>query len=88
MACFGLFGPKSIDLLQRLTKDDMSNEKIKFASFKKIQIDNVDIIAQRLSYVGEIGFELYLGINNSKDIFNLIVGLVKNLIYLYVVCMH
>ena len=38
VACFGLFGPKSIDLLQRLTKDDISNEKIKFASFKKIQI--------------------------------------------------
>ena len=73
VACFGLFGPKSIDLLQRLTKDDISNENIKFASFKKIQINNIDIIAQRLSYVGEIGFELYLDINNSKDIFNLIV---------------
>jgi len=77
VACFGLFGPKSIDLLQRLTKDDISNEKINFASFKKIQIDNVDILAQRLSYVGEIGFELYLDINNSKDIFNLIVEVGK-----------
>ena len=56
---FCLFGPKSIDLLQRLTKDDISNESIKFASFKT-QVDNIDIIAQRLSYVGEIGFELYL----------------------------
>jgi len=73
VACFGLFGPKSTDLLQRLSKDDISNDKIKFASFKKIQINNIDIIAQRLSYVGEIGFELYLDINNSKDIFNLIV---------------
>ena len=72
IACFGLFGPKSIDLLQRLTKDDISNEKIKFASFKN-KINNIEIIAQRLSYVGEIGFELYLDINNSKDIFNLIV---------------
>ena len=77
VACFGLFGPKSIDLLQRLTKDDISNEKIKFASFKKIQINNIDIIAQRLSYVGEIGFELYLDINISKDIFNLIVEVGK-----------
>ena len=63
---------QKVDLLQRLTKDDISNEKIKFASFKKIQINNIDIIAQRLSYVGEIGFELYIDINNSKDIFNLI----------------
>jgi len=73
VACFGLFGPKSIDLLQRLTKEDISSENIKFASFKKIQINNTDIIAQRLSYVGEIGFELYCDISNSKDIFNLIV---------------
>ncbi len=72
IACFGLFGPKSRDLLQKLTKDDISPEIINFASFKKIQIDNIDILAQRLSYVGEYGFELYMDINKSKKIFNLI----------------
>jgi len=72
IACFGLFGPKSEDLLQKLTKDNISRENINFASFKKIQIDNIDIFAQRLSYVGEYGFELYMDINNSKKIFNLI----------------
>ena len=40
IACFGLFGPKSRDLLQKLTKDDISKENIKFASFKEIQINN------------------------------------------------
>ena len=73
IACFGLFGPKSINLLKRLTNDDISNESIKFSSFKKIQINNIEIIAQRLSYVGEIGFELYLDINKAKNIFNLLV---------------
>ncbi len=72
IACFGLFGPKSEDLLQKLTKDNISRENINFASFKKIQIDNIDVIVQRLSYVGEYGFELYMDINNSKKIFNLI----------------
>ena len=72
IACLGLFGPKSLDLLQKLTKDDISKEIINFASFKKIQINNIDILAQRLSYVGEYGFELYMDINNSKKIFNLI----------------
>ena len=72
IACFGLFGPKSRDLLQKLTKDDISKMIINFASFKKIQINNIDIFAQRLSYVGEYGFELYMDINNSKKIFNLI----------------
>ena len=39
-----------------------------FGSFKKIQIDNIDILVQRLSYVGEYGFELYIDINQSKNI--------------------
>ena len=72
IACFGLFGPKSLDLLQNLTKDGISIENINFASFRKIQINNIDVIVQRLSYVGENGFELYMDINNSKKIFNLI----------------
>ena len=72
IACLGLFGPKSEDLLQKLTKDNISRDIINFASFKKIQIDNIDIFAQRLSYVGEHGYELYMDINNSKKIFNLI----------------
>ena len=72
IACFGLFGPKSRDLLQKLTNDDISKENIQFASFKEIQINNANVVLQRLSYVGENGFELYMDINKSKKIFNLI----------------
>ena len=72
IACFGLFGPKSTDLLKKLTKDNILKENISFASFKKTQISNVNIILQRLSYVGENGFELYMDINQSNKIFNLI----------------
>ena len=72
IACFGLFGPKSIDLLKKITEVDISKEKINFASFKETQINNVKVILQRLSYVGENGFEIYMDINNSKKIFNLI----------------
>ncbi len=72
IACFGLFGPKSRDLLQKLTNDDISKENIQFASFKEIQINNANVVLQRLSYVGENGFELYMDINQSKKIFNLI----------------
>ena len=73
VACLGLFGPKSLNLLKKLTKDDVSNESIIFASHKKIVVDNIDILAQRLSYVGEYGYELYVDMNNSKKIYNLIV---------------
>ena len=60
IACFGVFGSKSRDLMSKLSKDDFSNENIKFGTFKKIEINNKKILAQRLSYVGEIGFELYM----------------------------
>ena len=63
---FWFIWSKSRDLLQKLTNDDISKEIIDFATFKKIQIDNIDILAQRLSYIGEHGFELYMDINNSK----------------------
>ena len=72
IACFGVFGPKSINLLQKLTEVDISKNKINFASFKEIQMSNVKVIFQRLSYVGENGFEIYMDINNSNKIFNLI----------------
>tara|TARA_B100001540_G_C15768107_1_gene624953 strand:- start:624 stop:1724 length:1101 start_codon:yes stop_codon:yes gene_type:complete len=73
VACFGVFGPKSRNLMRALSNDDFSNESIKFGTFKKIKINNKEILAQRLSYVGEIGYELYCDINESKDIFNLII---------------
>ena len=72
IACFGVFGPKSRDLMSTLSDEDFSNENIKFGSCKKIRINNKDILVQRLSYVGEIGFELYIDMKDSNEIFNLI----------------
>jgi glycine cleavage system T protein len=70
---FGLFGPKSRSLMQVLSTDDFSNENFKFATSKNIEIDGVKIWAQRLSYVGELGFELYVKTNDAKKIYELIV---------------
>jgi glycine cleavage system aminomethyltransferase T len=70
---FGLFGPKSRSLMQVLSTDDFSNENFKFTSSKNIEINGVKIWAQRLSYVGELGFELYVKTNDAKKIYELIV---------------
>ena len=69
----GVFGPKSRLLMQDLSKDDFSNENFRFANSKFITIDNTKIWAQRLSYVGELGYELYIEVNDAKKIFNLII---------------
>ena len=74
VACFGVFGPKSRYLMSKLSKDDFSNENFKFGTGKEITINSKKIWAQRLSYVGELGFELYVKMNESKEIYNLIVN--------------
>ena len=69
----GVFGPKSLSLMSDLSNDDYSNENFKFATAKDVTINQHQVWAQRLSYVGELGFELYIKKNNAKEIYNLIV---------------
>ncbi len=69
----GVFGPKSRDLMKDLSNDDYSNENFKFGTSKYITINKNKIWTQRLSYVGEIGYEIYIEKNKAKEIYNLIV---------------
>ena len=73
IACLGIFGPKSKELMLKISNDDLSNENLKFGCSKKIKINNKEVLAQRLSYVGERGFELYIKMNEAKEIYNLVV---------------
>ena len=66
---FGIFGPKSRLLMQDLSSDDFSNENFKFANSKYIEINGTKIWTQRLSYVGELGYELYVKNSESKNIY-------------------
>ena len=75
--CLGLFGPKSRELIQEISGDDFSNEKLKFGYSKNILIENKNVWVQRLSYVGEIGYELYIKISGAKLIFNKIIEVGK-----------
>ena len=52
---------------KKISNDDLSNENFKFGTSKEIKINNKKIWAQRLSYVGELGFELYINMDESKD---------------------
>jgi glycine cleavage system aminomethyltransferase T/glycine/D-amino acid oxidase-like deaminating enzyme len=74
IACFGIFGPKSRSLISKISKDDFSKENYKFGVGKKIKINNKEIWSQRLSYVGELGFELYIKMHEAKEIYNLIIN--------------
>ncbi|MBX2925477.1 MAG: FAD-dependent oxidoreductase [Chitinophagaceae bacterium] len=55
----GLFGPKSRELAQSLTRDDLSNEALGYFKLKHTYLGHVPVMLARLSYVGELGYEIY-----------------------------
>ncbi len=74
---FGIFGPKSRLLMESLSKDDFSNKNFRFATSKFINIGDIKLWAQRLSYVGELGYELYVNISDAKNIYEKIIDMGK-----------
>jgi 4-methylaminobutanoate oxidase (formaldehyde-forming) len=73
LICLGIFGPKSRELLSKITNENLSNENFKFGTSKSINFGYVEVWVQRLSYVGELGYELYIDNHNAKEIYDLIV---------------
>jgi dimethylglycine oxidase len=55
----GLFGPKSRELAQSLTMDDLSNDALGYFRLKSTYLGHVPVTLCRLSYVGELGYEIY-----------------------------
>jgi 4-methylaminobutanoate oxidase (formaldehyde-forming) len=58
-ACFGIWGPRARDVLQPLTPQDLGNEHFPYMSLRDISVGAVPVRALRVTYVGELGFELY-----------------------------
>ena len=54
-----LSGPKSRDLLQRITRDDVSAEAFKFRDLRQTFVGGVPVICNRISFSGELGYEIY-----------------------------
>ena len=72
--CLGIFGPKSRGLLSKTTKEDLSNDSFKFGTGKYIKLNSINVWVQRLSYVGELGYELYIKREDAKEIYDLIIN--------------
>ncbi len=68
----GLMGPFSRDLLSKITNADVSNESFPFMSSQKIEIGPVSVQATRITYVGELGWELYIPTESATMVFDII----------------
>ena len=58
-ACFGIWGPRAREVLAPLTRSDLSNEAFRYMTAQEISIGSVPCLAVRVTYVGELGWELY-----------------------------
>ena len=58
-ACFGLWGPRARDILQPLTTADLSNDAFGYMRARELTVGPVPCLALRVTYVGELGWELY-----------------------------
>ena len=58
-ACFGIWGPRAREVLQPLTPADLGNEEFPYMSLREITVGHVPVWALRVTYVGELGWELY-----------------------------
>jgi heterotetrameric sarcosine oxidase gamma subunit len=55
----GLWGPRARDVLASVTADDVSHEGFPFGTCREIEVDGLVVLASRISYVGELGWELH-----------------------------
>ncbi|MGH7761775.1 MAG: GcvT family protein [Candidatus Dormibacteraceae bacterium] len=58
-ACIGLWGPAARDILQPLTTTNIGNEAFPFMTAQQLAVGAVPCLALRVTYVGELGWELY-----------------------------
>src|SRR3989440_74925 len=59
-ATIGVWGPRARDLVSSITDADVSNEGFAFGTCRSIDIGPVRAVASRISYVGELGWEIYV----------------------------
>ena len=68
----GLWGPSARDILSSVTADDVSHEGMPFARCKQIEIGPIQALASRISYVGDLGWELYVPIEQGAKLWDII----------------
>jgi glycine cleavage system aminomethyltransferase T/glycine/D-amino acid oxidase-like deaminating enzyme len=68
----GLWGPRSRDILASVTSDDVSHEGFPFASCRTLEVDSLRVLASRISYVGDRGWELHVPIEQGAKLWDVV----------------
>ena len=65
-----LCGPQARNILRQLTKDDISNEAFPYMTCKQITIGYAPVLAIRITYVGELGWELHMPMESAYYVYD------------------
>jgi len=74
LAVISVMGPRSREFLQTLTPDDLSNAAFPFATSREIELGYARVRASRITYVGELGFELYIPSEFAVSVYDTLIG--------------
>jgi glycine cleavage system T protein len=72
-SCLALWGPKAREILTKITDDDVSNQELPYLTAAWINIRGMNVLAQRVSYVGELGWELYVNPERAVQVWDALV---------------
>jgi 4-methylaminobutanoate oxidase (formaldehyde-forming) len=72
-AVLSLFGPKARDILELVTTGDVSNTVHPFGFARQIGIAGCSVLAMRITYVGELGWELHLPVENAQTVYSALI---------------
>jgi heterotetrameric sarcosine oxidase gamma subunit len=78
-AMLGVMGPNSRKLLEKVTDADLSNQGFPFATAREIHVAYATALAMRMSYVGELGWELYVPTDFAVGMFDALMKAGKDL---------
>jgi glycine cleavage system aminomethyltransferase T/glycine/D-amino acid oxidase-like deaminating enzyme len=68
----GLWGPRARDILESLTRDDVSHEGLAFGRCAWIEVGSLGVLASRISYVGDLGWELYVPMEQGARLWDML----------------
>ncbi len=70
--CIGVWGPLARDMVQPLCPDDLSHESFKYFRAKQTYLDAIPVTMLRVSYVGELGWEIYTSAEYGSALWDLL----------------
>ncbi|ULQ53192.1 GcvT family protein [Flavihumibacter fluvii] len=72
LSCFGVWGPLTREMLGTITDADLSTQAMPFLSMREIRLGNYQVQLVRVTFVGELGYEIYADVKDGMAIWEML----------------